>query len=118
MVAFSILEPCLLPFTRRLVKVSFETRLLSMRYKTVLRLCISVREIFSETIVFIDIKKYAKRAVVQISTMVLPADHAGCQSVLSNRIFLNIYLRTFCGVLNFGNKSVMRWFFSWKMLKI
>ena len=36
--------------------------------ETVLRLCISVRDIFSDRIEFIAIKKYAKRVVVQIST--------------------------------------------------
>ena len=54
----------------------------SMRSETVLRLCMSVREIFSDPIAFIDINKYAKRAVIQISKVVLPAHHAGCQSVL------------------------------------
>ena len=49
--------------------------------------------------------------------MLLPPHHAGCQSVLSNRIFLNIYLDTFFGVLNFGNKSAMRFFFFWKASK-
>ena len=118
MVAFSIFEQCLLPISRRLVKVSFETGLLSMRQKTVLRLCISVREIFSNPSAFIDIKKYAKRALVKISTVVLPAYHAGCESVLSNRIFRDIYLNTFFGVLNSGNKSAMRFFFFWKAFKI
>ena len=73
---------------------------------------------FSDPIAFIDIRKYAKRAAVQISTMVVWAHHAGCQNVLSNRIFWNIYLNTFFGVLNFGNKSTMRFFFFWKALKI
>ena len=54
----------------------------SMRYETVLRLSMSVREIFYDPIDFVGISKYAKRAVVQISTVVLPAHHAGCQSVL------------------------------------
>ena len=54
----------------------------SSRQETVLRLCISVREIFSNSIVLVDINKYAKRVVVQISSVLLPADHAGCQSVL------------------------------------
>ena len=89
-----------------------------MRQKTVLRLCISVRQIFSNPIAFIDIKIYAKRVVVQISTVVLQAHHAGCQSVVSNRIFLDIYLNTFFGVLNFGKKSAMRLFFFWKAFKI
>ena len=39
-------------------------------------------------------------------------------SVLSNRIFLNLYLNTFFGVLTFGNKSAMRFFFFWKAFKI
>ena len=82
MVAFSISEQCLLPLTSRLVKVFCEAGLFLMREQIVLRLCISVREIFSDLIAFIDINKYAKRAVVQISTVVLPAHHAGCQSVL------------------------------------
>ena len=54
----------------------------SMPSETVLRLWLSVREIFSDPIVFRDINKYAKRAVIQFSTVVLPAHHAGCQSVL------------------------------------
>ena len=49
---------------------------------SVSRHCISVREIFSDTIFFRDINRYGNRAVVQISTVVLPAHHAGCQSVL------------------------------------
>ena len=63
-------------------------------------------------------KKYDKRAVAQNSTVVLQAHYAGCQSVLSNRIFLDIYLNTFFGVHNFGNKSAMRFFFFWKAFKI
>ena len=90
----------------------------SMRYENVLRLCISVREIFFDAIVFMDINKYGKHDVVQISTVVLPDQHASCQSVLSNRLFLDIYLNTFFSVLNFGNKSAMRFFFFWKMFKI
>ena len=82
MVAFSIFEQFLLVLTRGLVKVSCESGLFLMRKKTVLRLCISVREIFSDPIAFIDIKKYAKRAFVEISPVLLPAHHAGCQSVL------------------------------------
>ena len=82
MVAFSIFEQCLLPLTRRLVKVSGETGLFLIRSQTVLRLCMSVREIISDPIAFIDINNYAKRAVIQISKVVLPAHHAGCQSVL------------------------------------
>ena len=54
----------------------------SKRSETVLRLCISVREIFSDPIAFTDINKYAKRAVVQISTVLLPPHLAGCQRVL------------------------------------
>ena len=54
----------------------------SSRQETVLRLCISVREIFSNAIAFIDIHKYAKSAVLHISTVLLLAHHAGCQSVL------------------------------------
>ena len=87
-----------------------------MRY-TNKQVCISVREICSDKIAFIDINKYGKRAVVKISTVVLQAHHVGCQSVLSNMIFLNIYLNTFFGVLNSGNKSVMRFFFFWKAFK-
>ena len=90
----------------------------SMRQETVSRLCVSVREIFSDPITFRDINKYAKRAAVQISTVLVQPDHAGCESVLSNRIFLDIYLNTFFGVRNFGNKSAMRFFFLWKMFKI
>ena len=82
MVAFSIFEQRLLPLTRRLVKVSCEAGLFLMGEQTVLRLCMSVRQIFSDPIAFIDINKYAKRAVIQISKVVLPAHHAGCQSVL------------------------------------
>ena len=55
----------------------------------------SIREIFSNPIAFIDINEYAKRAVIQISKVVLPAHHAGCQSVPWKRIFLHIYLRAF-----------------------
>ena len=54
----------------------------SRRQEKVLRLCISVREIFPNDIALIDIKKYAKRAVVQISTVLLLAHHAGSQNVL------------------------------------
>ena len=89
-----------------------------MRKQTVLGLCISVREIFSDPIAFTDINKYGKCAVVMISTVVLPAHHARCESVFRNRIFLDIYLKTFFGVLNFENKSAMRLFFCWKMFKI
>ena len=118
MVAFSIFEQCFLPFTRPLLKVSCEDGLFLMTYQTVLRLCISVREMFSEPIAFRGINKYAKRAAIQISRVLVPADHAGCQSVLSNRFFWDIYLNTFFGVRNFGNKSAMRLFFFWKMFKI
>ena len=90
----------------------------SMRSKTVLRLCISVREIFSDPTTSRDINEYAKCAAVQISTVLVPPDHASCQSVLSNRIFLDIYLNTMFGVRNFGNNSTMRLFFFWKMFKI
>ena len=90
----------------------------SVPSETVLRLSISVREIFHDPIAFIDISQYAKRGVVQISTLVLPAQHAGCQSVLSNRIFLHLYLNTFFGVLNFRNKSAIRFFFFRKAFKI
>ena len=115
---FHIFQQCLLRFTRQLLKVSREAGLFVVLLKTVLGLCISVREIFSDTIAFRDINKNAKRAVVQISTVVLPADHAGCQGVLSNMIFLNIYLKTLFGVLNFGNKLAMRFFFFSKAFKI
>ena len=54
----------------------------SMPSETVLTLCISVTEIFSDPIALIDTNIYGKRAVVQISTVVLPGHHAGCQSVL------------------------------------
>ena len=77
----------------------------------------SVREIFTDTIAFRDINKYGRLAVVEISTVALPAHHAGCQSVLSKTIFLNFYLNTFFGVLNFGNKSAMWFFFFWKASK-
>ena len=111
MVAFSIFEECLLPFSRRLLKVSCEAGLFLMPQQTVLRLCISVREIFSYRIAFRDINNYAKRAAVKISTVLLPSHNAGCQSVLSNRIFIDIYLNNFLGIRNFGNKSTMRLFF-------
>ena len=41
-----------------------------------------MREIFSNPIAFRDINKSGKSAVVQISTVVLPAHQAGCQSFL------------------------------------
>ena len=53
-----------------------------------------------------------------ISTVLLRADHASFQSVLSNRIFLDIYLNIFFGVRNFGNKTTMRLFFFWKIFEI
>ena len=86
--------------------------------ETVLGLCISVREIFSNPIAIRDINKYAIRDVVRISRELLPDDPAGCQSVLSKRIFLDIYSNTFLGVRNFGNKSAMRLLFLSKMLEI
>ena len=75
-------------------------------------------EIFFDPIALRHINKYAKRVAVQILTVLLPADHAGCQSVLSNRIFLDIYLNTFFDVRNFVNKSAMRLLFFWKMFQI
>ena len=86
-----------------------------MPEERVLRLCISVREDFSDPIAFRDTNKYGKRAAVEISTVLLLAHNTGFQSVLSNRIFLDIYLNAFFGVRNFGNKSAMSLFFFWKM---
>ena len=77
-----------------------------------------MRKIFSDQLAFIDINKYSKGALAQISTVVLPAHHTGSQSVISNRIFLNIYLNAFFGVLNFGNKSAMKLSFFLKMFQI
>ena len=76
-----------------------------------------MREIFSNPIPFIEINKYAKCAVLQISTVLLLAHHAGCQSVLWNRIFLDIYLKSSFAVRNLGNKSAMRFFFFGKCSK-
>ena len=59
----------------------------SMREQTVFRLCIWVREVFSNKIAFTVINDYAKVGVVQISTVLLPVPHVAHQSVLWNRIF-------------------------------
>ena len=53
-----------------------------MRLQTVLRLYISVREIFSNPIPFTVINNYAKSGAVQISKVLLPVHHAASRSVL------------------------------------
>ena len=53
--------------------------------QTVLRFCISLREIFSNRIFFTLINKYGKRAFDQISTVFRRVYHVTCQRVLWNR---------------------------------
>ena len=88
-----------------------------MRWQTVLSLFISITEIFSNPTAFTVINNYAKGGVVQISTVLVPVHHAARQSVLWNRIFLDIYLSTFFGVRNFRNKWARRVFFFGKCSK-
>ena len=54
----------------------------SMPQQTLFRLCISVREIFSDPIAFTVINNYAKGGVVQISAAVVPVQRDAGGSLL------------------------------------
>ena len=83
----------------------------------VLRLCISLREIFSNLIAFTVINKYENGCIVKISTVFGLIYHIACQRAPLKRDFLNIYFTTFFGVGNIGNTSAMRVFFVCKCSK-
>ena len=54
----------------------------SMRSQTLLRLCISLTEIFCKPIALRAINNYAKDGVVQISTALVPVHHGAHRSLL------------------------------------
>ena len=54
----------------------------SLRKQTLFRLCISVREIFSNPIAFTVINNYTESGVLQISRVLLPVDRAARRSVV------------------------------------
>ena len=64
------------------------------------------------------ITKYGNGAVVQMTTVFERVYHVASQRGLLNRDFLDIYLTTFFGVRNLGNKSAMKVIFFLQMFKI
>ena len=56
--------------------------------ETVRRFCILLKETFSNSIALTLINKYAKSAVVQISTVFGPGYHVALRGVLRNETFL------------------------------
>ena len=84
--------------------------------QTVLRFCISPREIFSNSIAFTLINRYAKAAVIQISSVFGPFIMLLFEGS-SEGDFLDIYLTTFFRVRNFQKRSAMRVIFFSKYSK-
>ena len=83
----------------------------------VLRLFMSLRVTFSNSVTFTVINEYGKRAAVETESVFRSVYHVACGWFISNRFFFHIYLSTFFGVRNFGNTEAMRVILFWKCSK-
>ena len=75
--------------------------------------CISQREIFTNSTAFTVINKYGKDGAVPLQQCFVPLTCRLSKGPMK-RDFLEIWLTTFFGVRNFGNKSAMKVIFFWK----
>ena len=72
-----------------------------MGYQTVLRFCISLRETLSTSIALTGINKYAKGAVLEVSTVFRPDYHVKGSSdtelfrLLSNHVFPSLQVQNY-----------------------
>ena len=88
-----------------------------MCQQTVIRLCVWLKQTFSDSITFQIISKYGNRAVVQIPTVFEPVYHVVCQRVLWNGTFWTYILPGFLECVISKRNQLWESSFFWKCSK-